>query len=187
VTDRLDGWGVATRAVGVALIGSAVVLGATGVPLIWRYAPPAHGGLRGAHVVAAVVFLGGGIALLVVTFLRRVMVSRRTPRGWLAGMTAVAAGAFGIVTGRMIAWDWLAVWAVTVPSGDRRGVLRAASSEQVRFVIVDGAEVTPGTYRFWMVLHLLLLALLAVCVALSVRLSPVETVTRATVSTDETR
>jgi hypothetical protein len=62
----------------------------------------------------------------------------------------------GAVTGRLIAWDQLALWSVTV-GVDRRGVLNAGDSEQARFVIVDGREVPLDTFRFWVMVHLLLL------------------------------
>ena len=165
VTERLGGWAVAARVVGVVLIASSVVLGATGVPLIWRYAPPVHSGLRAVHAGAAVLFMGSAIALLCVMLVRRFPARGRPSKGWLVGIAVVVAAVVGIVTGRMIAWDWIGLWAVTVGE-EFRGVMRASSSNQVRFVVIDGTEVAPSTYRFWVIVHLVLLPALCASGAL---------------------
>jgi hypothetical protein len=165
VTERLEGWAVAARAVGVVLIASSVVLGATGVPLIWRYAPPVHSGLRAVHAGAAVLFMCSAIALLCVVLVRRFPARGRPSSGWLAGIAVAVVAVVGIVTGRMIAWDWIGLRAVTVGE-DLRGVLRAGSSDQIRFVVIDGTAVAPGTYRFWVIVHLVLLPALCASGAL---------------------
>jgi len=164
VTERLEGRAVAARALGVVLIASSVALGATGVPLIWRYAPPVHSGLRAAHAAAAVLFLCSTIALLCVMLVRRLATRRRPSSGW-AGAAVVVAAVVGILTGRVIAWDWIGLRAVTVGSNSR-GVLRAGFSDQVRFVVIDGTEVAPSTYRSWVIVHLVLLPALCASGAL---------------------
>lgn len=165
MTERLEGRAVAARALGVVLIASSVALGATGVPLIWRYAPPVHSGLRAAHAAAAVLFMCSTIALLCVMLVRRLATQRRPSSGWVAGVALVVAAVVGILTGRMIAWDWIGLRAVTVGSNSR-GVLRAGFSDQVRFVVIDGTEVTPSTYRSWVIVHLVLLPALCASGAL---------------------
>ena len=123
------------------------------MPLTWRYAPPVHSGLRAAHAAAAVLFMCSTIALLCVTLVRRLATRGRPSSGWVAGVAVVVAAVVGILTGRMIAWDWIGLRAVTVGSNSR-GVLRAGFSDQVRFVVIDGTEVAPSTYRFWVIVHL---------------------------------
>ena len=165
MTERLEGRAVAARALGVVLIASSVALGATGVPLIWRYAPPVHSGLRAVHAAAAVLFLCSTIALLCVMLVRRLATRGRPSSGWVAGVAVVVAAVVGILTGRMIAWDWIGLRAVTVGSNSR-GVLRAGFSDQVRFVVIDGTEVAPSTYRSWVIVHLVLLPALCASGAL---------------------
>jgi hypothetical protein len=36
----------------------------------------------------------------------------------------------------------------------------------VKFVLIDGTEMAPSTYRFWVIVHLLLLPLLSTSIAL---------------------
>jgi hypothetical protein len=77
----------------------------------------------------------------------------------------MVAAVAGILTGRMIAWDWIGLRAVTVGENSR-GVLRAGFSDQVRFVVIDGIELAPSTYRFWVIVHLVLLPTLCASGAL---------------------
>jgi hypothetical protein len=49
-------------------------------------------------------------------------------------------------------WDQLGLWAVTA-GADIAGVLAAAFDDQVRFVFVDGHEVSPSAYTRVLVLH----------------------------------
>ena len=105
------------------------------------------------------------IALLCVMLVRRFPARGRPSKGWLAGIAVAVAAVVGIVTGRMIAWDSIGLRAVTVGE-DFRGVLRAGSSDQIRFVVIDGTEVAPSTYRFWVIVHLVLLPALCASGAL---------------------
>ena len=63
-------------------------------------------------------------------------------------------------------WDSLGLWAVTVGT-DVAGFLDATDGDAVRFVLVDGSEVSPGTYTRTLVVHGLLIVLgtLAISVA----------------------
>lgn len=63
-----------------------------------------------------------------------------------------------LYTGHLLAWDQLALNAVTV--GTEVSGLRAVLGDDVRFVLIDGVEVDPGTVIAWFVVHVVLSALL---------------------------
>lgn len=83
----------------------------------------------------------------------------------LVGASLVLVIAVGSLTGRLLPWDQLGLWAVSV--GDHmRGYLPLFDEDQVRFVLIGGAEVAPGTVLSWLLVHMLvvgcvLIALLA--------------------------
>ena len=74
-------------------------------------------------------------------------------------------------TGYLLPWDQLALWAVKVGSRGLAGTWRAAFSGEVRFILIGGTEVTQGTYRLWLLVHTVVLAVaFAAVLAVLVRL-----------------
>lgn len=153
-----------------AALAAAGVAGAASVWLFGRYRPSAPGVdpavLDGAarssatwldvHQGALVVLL----ALLVVVLVTAPAVVAEEGRGpgrpVAAGLVALVGGigaAVGALTTGMVAWDQVALRDVTVGT-DLAGWRLAAFDDRVRFVLVDGVEVTPGTYAAALVTHL---------------------------------
>lgn len=150
-----------TRALGWLLMIGGAGLAVTGVPLIFVYRPDDVGWLRGAHSVSSALFIGaaaGVVVVLAVGFVRRLGV----PPGWFVGLAALLIALVGLVSGQLIAWDGMAF----EPAGafDPRGVIDALSGD-VRFVSVDGTDVSRGAYAAWAGVHVLAVPLLAVGLA----------------------
>jgi hypothetical protein len=121
-----------------------------------RHSKPALlGYAEAAHVVFAVaalvcsLFLG---ATLVIPALRG---GRRFVAWVVGGVGLIAALGYGLVTGGMLAWDQLALWAVTTGTGIK-GVWNQSN---VRFYIVDNFEVSRSDYRSRVVVHTIVLTL----------------------------
>jgi quinol-cytochrome oxidoreductase complex cytochrome b subunit len=151
-----------TRALGWLLVIGGAGLVVTGVPLIFVYRPddPVAGArsdvswLRGAHSIASMMFVGAVAAVV-----RRL----RVPPGWFVALGALAVALVGLISGQLIAWDQLALKSVTAAS-DARGIVDALSGD-VRSVLVDGTEVSRGTYAAWAVVHVLAVPALALGLA----------------------
>jgi quinol-cytochrome oxidoreductase complex cytochrome b subunit len=86
-------------------------------------------------------------------------------RGVVAGVAVVATAVAASLTGYLLPWDQLALWAVT--AGKNIGGAQAVFGATVKYVLVDGREVSPGTYRFWAIAHVVLGVLVAVAVLLA--------------------
>ncbi|MGH9111874.1 MAG: hypothetical protein ACRDZN_06200 [Acidimicrobiales bacterium] len=147
----------------VAISGAALMV--SGLPLIWLYEPDRQGGGRGgfwwlreAHTVASTMLLGavaGVIVVLAVAGVRQL----RVPPGWIVALGALVVAGVGQISGQLLAWDQLALRAVT--TGDHiRGVVDALSDD-VRFLLIDGTEVSRGAYAVWAGIHVLAVPLIA--------------------------
>jgi quinol-cytochrome oxidoreductase complex cytochrome b subunit len=149
----------ATR-LAVALAGVLfVVLGASGAWLWWDYRPDEEQWIRDVHRVAALALLVVAVGLLVLAILRRRQL--RVP-GVLAAVGGFVTVGAAYLTGRLLPWDQLALWAVTV-GNDVGGIVM---HDEVKFVLIDGREVAPSTYEAWAYAHLVLSALVVVALAL---------------------
>lgn len=168
-------------AVAGALIGVLVL---TGVWLWFRYEPGGGEWFRYAPGDAASVeapaagvpwpqavhsVVGGTVGIVVLLAVLAAWAARRAAGGRPVGLAATVAAlglAFGAAySGGRIAWENLALWSVTVgPDTRGMGVLRDAD---VRFVIVAGAEVSPGEVQAWAVAHVVLGVAVAAAVALA--------------------
>ena len=84
-----------------------------------------------------------------------------------AGLVVVVAGA--LFTGRLLPWDQLALWAA--PSSPHLDGFRAAFGSQVRFVLINGTEVTRRTLWWWFIVHAVVLSA-ATCLVLLVAWQP---------------
>lgn len=104
------------------------------------------------HLVASVVFVIAAIALLVVIWL---LCRRQTGTRALLAMCAVGCSTAVVVlwTRPMVRWDQLALWAVTVGT-NVSGYWYAAFDDGVRFVLIDGSEVSQGQYAPALIAHL---------------------------------
>jgi quinol-cytochrome oxidoreductase complex cytochrome b subunit len=76
-------------------------------------------------------------------------------------MVVAVAGSF---TGQLLAWDQLALKAVTVGSS-YRGMLDPLGDD-VRFLIIAGTEVSQGSFLAWLLVHVVAVPAAAVAVGL---------------------
>jgi quinol-cytochrome oxidoreductase complex cytochrome b subunit len=164
---RVHRWAMAAAAV---LVGVLVL---TGVWLWFRYEPdagwfrdeagdpappiaPASAGVPWPQALHAVV--GGTVGIVVLLAVLAAWAARREARDRPVGLAATVAAlglAFGAAySGYLIAWEQLALWSVAVDREVRgMGVLW---DPDVRFVIVGGTEISPGTVQAWAVAHVVL-------------------------------
>jgi quinol-cytochrome oxidoreductase complex cytochrome b subunit len=144
----------ATR-VGVALAGLLLaVLVASGAWLWWNYVPNRDQWVRTLHQVAAMALLVVAVALVVIAIVRR---ARIGAAGIVAAVGVLVTTGTAYIVGRLLPWDQIALWAVTVGS-DVRGV-KTTFDDSIKFVIVRGREVSASTYHWWAIAHLALSAL----------------------------
>jgi quinol-cytochrome oxidoreductase complex cytochrome b subunit len=140
------------------------VLATTGVWLWFRYVPTAsrawpgtrgpssgESWIRTTHRLVAFLVVVLAVATLVLVIGRRI---RSGVRGVVAGIAVLVTAVAASLTGYLLPWDQLALWAVTVGS-DIRGV-QAPFRADVKYILIGSHEVSPGTYRFWAVSHVVL-------------------------------
>jgi len=141
------------------------VLAGTGVWLLFDYQPASErssaiDAAHGVHHIAGLLFMVALVATLAVLGWRAR--GQRGSVGAAVGVVAFVVGAFVAVlanrSGRLLAWDQLALWAVT--RGEIRGVVNLPPT--VKFLIIDGHSVSPHTYDALTVLHAAVLPLVAV-------------------------
>lgn len=170
--ERADGWAIAWRVGMVSLSGSLGVLGLTGLLLTVSYRPTASHvwdeelrtryGIRDDRSLMSTIqdmhgWSAGALALSAIV-LAVVAVGRRRARGGIFAGGALLLAIAGAYTGLLIAYDQIALEAVTVGES-WTGVMKAALSDRVRFLIIDGRRIEPGTFRFWVIVHIALLPL----------------------------
>jgi quinol-cytochrome oxidoreductase complex cytochrome b subunit len=148
------------------------VLAATGVWLLFEYQPASErssviDAVHNIHRISGLLFMVALVATLAVLGWRAR--DRRGSVGTVVGVTAFVVGAFVSVlanrSGRLLAWDQLALWAVRLGGDDIRGVVDIPAT--VRFVVVDGNEITPSTFSALIVLHAVVLPLVAVAMVVA--------------------
>jgi hypothetical protein len=146
------------------------VLLITGVVLTYRYRPDATGALlacRRLHRGSAIVT---GVAAAALATVYTVALLRSSARAAGVAIVAVAGVIAGFVwaarVGWRLAWDQVALWAVTTGFG-YRGVLHEGP---VRYVLVNGHEASPAHMRwlFWLHAAVIPAALAALLAALAV-------------------
>jgi quinol-cytochrome oxidoreductase complex cytochrome b subunit len=120
--------------------------------------------MRRLHNLAAITFVG---SVVVSAFYLVRAVAPIVARFVLPAALFVAAAA-GLLTGVPLAWDQLALTAITVNS-DMRGVWHAAFSDQIRFILIGNSEVSQSTYRTMLLAHLLVPLLLGVAAVVIAR------------------
>ena len=183
--------------VAVLIVGlvAGVIAAAAGLVLAGIYRPHPPGGFlnrppsefrwtdrwRDVQLWAAVASFFASLLALALAARRRALSA-----AVLAGV-AVLTAAVTLVTRELVAWDQLALRSVTVGT-DVHGFWTAAFGGDVRFVLVEGSEVSQATYRAVLLVHLaapvigaiaLLLAALAVRRAHPADVSPAPSETYA--------
>ena len=147
-----------------------LVLLVSGVLLFFTYRPSggaAHAELLGepvrsnidtariaqvAHQVAARSVVPTAIVAGALVALRhRAPARRRVDVFTGVGLALVMAA--GSYTGRLLPWDLLGLWSVSVGK-DIRGYAPLFDDGQIRFALIGGAEVHPGTVVRWLLVHM---------------------------------
>jgi len=146
----------------VVSAGLLIVLASSGAWLWWNYFPGRDEWVRDVHQIAAVALLVVAVVLVVLAVLRRV---RMRASGVIASVGVLLTVAASYVTGRLLPWDEMFVWAVLTRRDLKRGVA-AAFDDRVKFLIVRGREVSPSTYHGWAYAHLALGALVVVAMVM---------------------
>jgi quinol-cytochrome oxidoreductase complex cytochrome b subunit len=133
-----------------------ILLTVTGIFLMFFYRPEVTFGLLvrnmhrwGAHLMVLTVFL----------HMARVFYhgAYKPPRefNWVIGVILLTLTLLLSFTGYLLPWDQLALWAVTV--GTNMMGYTPVFGEEVRFVLLGGAEIGSETLLRWYVLHVLFL------------------------------
>ena len=161
---------VALRVVGLTLAASFVILLGTGLWLIWHYRPTEAAGwanvqhisgiewdtrVRGVHRICGNLTALTGLAFGVLIAIDAVRTRRwwSLPRGALTAI-AIPVAAF---SGFLIAWDQLALWAVTV--GSSMSGYGPIFTDKIRYALVGHAEISASTLRLWFWTHTVVLPL----------------------------
>jgi quinol-cytochrome oxidoreductase complex cytochrome b subunit len=177
----IDSWqrgGIARARILVvgALTAELVLLGATGVWLIFYYVPSGseawpllHAGrgaswsdvIRTVHRIAAFAALPTAIAAGVLV----VLDARSHQPEWRKGRSALVAGPCLAVlvlaasfTGYLLPWDQLALWAVTVGT-NMRGYT-PVFGHSVKYVLLGSTAIGTRTLWRWFVVHTMVLSVL---------------------------
>lgn len=141
------------------LAAELALLVATGVWLLLYYSPvdgDRHIGLmsgtvRLVHRVDAQLLILTAMAAVIVLLLSAGTKRQRWASGGLGiGIWLVALVAS--MTGYLLPWDQLGLWAVSVGEGFEG--YRWLTGDRVRFVVVGSTEIGPGSLLLWLVVHL---------------------------------
>lgn len=120
--------------------------------------------LEVARAVRVVHRLAAQLAMWTAVAAGALLVLRRAGgRRWVApaiGAGVVVAVGLASFTGYLLPWDQLALWRVRV--GSSVAGYRPLFGPDVRFVLLGGVEVSPGTVLGWLAVHSLVLGPLAV-------------------------
>ena len=145
-----------------------ILLTITGIFLMFYYAPTVENAYADIADLSTEVAFGslvrnmhrwGAHLMVLVVFLHMSRVfyhgAYKPPRefNWVIGVILLLLTLLLSFTGYLLPWDQLALWAVTV--GTNMAGFVPVFGEQVKFVLLEGAEVTAGTLLRWYVLHVL--------------------------------
>jgi quinol-cytochrome oxidoreductase complex cytochrome b subunit len=155
-------WRTATRVAIVTAAFLLVVLVASGAWLWWNYFPGNDEWIRDLHQVAAVALLVVAVAVVALAILQRVSIRAS---GVVASVGVLLTVGASYVTGRLLPWDQMALWAVVTRRDFPRGVA-ATFDDRVKFLILGIHEVSPSTYHWWAFAHLALSALVVVALVM---------------------
>ncbi len=151
-----------------------LVLAVSGVYLIFRYRPTASVAYNDMETLRSDVTFGLWIrrihnlvsipALLIPVVLGYLHARQNRPRPAFAAAAAVCLTIGLWYTGKLLPWDQLALWAVTVGT-NLRGFVPIFDDDTVRFVLIDGTEISTSTIQTWFFLHTLALPALLLLIA----------------------
>lgn len=146
-----NGWKLVVLVTAIVGAGLLVVLVVTGIILANSYRPnEVDDATRDLHRMSSALLVINALVTLVSAIGWTVTAGRRrwavAPAGLLFGAVVAAS-----ITGFLLPWDQLGLFAVTV--GDLDGVWHAAFDDGVRFVLIGGAEISPSTYRRSVIAH----------------------------------
>ena len=125
-----------------------------------------HGWVSDAHRGFATTFVALGAVFVACLFRWAWRKRGGDAVAVVAALVGVGAVALAPASGRGLLWDNLALWAVTV-DGSQGGVWYAAFSDQVRFVLAHGHELSQGTYRGDVIEHVAVMPALLVGAAVA--------------------
>ncbi len=139
------------------LITQLALLAVTGAYLVFFYRPTAV--VTWNDLPSLVRFIHRWLSTLtiVTTVLLAVALIAGRSRDlgrWALGPTLVLANGVAVFTGFVLPWDLLALWAVTANTR----LMGFVFGDEVRFVLVGGAEVAPETLQRVLLVHLALRA-----------------------------
>jgi len=160
----------ATWGLGVFCAATFFLTLLTGVLLMFYYKPypaAAYDSIKDIHYVVPTGrfirnihrWAGNVMVVTVLLHMARVFYTAayRRPReyNWVVGMLLLVVTLGLAFTGYLLPWDQLALWAVTV--GTNMMGYTPVFGNQVRFVLLGGAEIGTDTLLRWYVLHVLML------------------------------
>ncbi len=169
---RTDGLSQARSILLLVLSIEVAVLVVTGVVLVFVYRPTTgqawnavftasyDWGERFAHGLRLVHRLASGLAIItaIATGLVVALHERAAVRRWPGAVVGAGIAVTTIAawfTGFLLPWDQLALRAVTV--GTNFTGFGKLFGDEVKFVLIGGAEVSPGTVVGWLLVHMLVL------------------------------
>jgi quinol-cytochrome oxidoreductase complex cytochrome b subunit len=158
----------AARVLGWMVLAQLVLIAASGVYLYFNYRPTGPGvwpdlasslhpavrqaaRVRDLHALQSTLLLASALAFTVVALVGPV-------RAWwdrAAAATHLVALAVASFSGLLLPWDQLALNAVTVGSSFK-GFGSIVAGSNVRFVLVDGSEISTQTIVRWLGAHVVL-------------------------------
>lgn len=141
---------------------AAIVLVATGVPLLVAYDPDGPGWLSGLHSLASALLVGcaaGAIACLAGAALKRA----RTWVGWPLALGGLAVSVAGMASGQLLRWT-----SVRPADPDARGLFGPLGGA-VDEVQVGGTHLSQGSFLAWALVHVVVVTAAGVAVGWSIR------------------
>lgn len=159
-----------TYGLGGLSAGLFFVLTITGIMLMFYYVPSTDHAYKDMVDLQHVVSLGKifrnmhrwaahGMVIIVSAHMFRVFLQKgyKSPRqlNWVVGVVSLVLTLLLSFTGYLLPWDQLAFWAVTVGTNMAGAVPLAG--EQIRYMLLGGAQVDQSTLIRFYVLHVILL------------------------------
>jgi quinol-cytochrome oxidoreductase complex cytochrome b subunit len=123
--------------------------------------------MRDVHRVAGTFFVAVALVTAFAAVVLAVQLRRVSPGAIGVGFLLVAFGAS--ISGVFLPWDQLALNAVTV--GESIKGFWEIDSDQIRYVLIDGAEISPDTFFRWFWTHTTVIPVVLIGLALLVVLS----------------
>lgn len=142
--------------VGATLALAALVLAVSTWRLLVDYLPAPWGDARhlDGHRIATRTLIAVGTAVVVLRVVAWKRIGERAPIPLALAAAGAVLLAITTYTVGKLQFDGLALWTVTAETSKYDGFLTAAFDDAVRFVTIDGREVSPDRYAWTLVGHL---------------------------------